>query len=766
MKKTAVPAGPRSRSVISTTCFPGLLSFILLAFILAVHMFSPTLVLAARKADSGPAKIEKGNLFAIVVGVSKFRDPKIPRLNLANKDANAFGKFLETQNKIFEKTQVTYLLDEKATKSEIEKHLYYTLPKAGKKDTIILFFSGHGSYDPMRPKDFLFLAYDSEPDYLSATAVKMSGLDFLKGIEADRVLIIADACHAGGFSRMRAKTLSPSMELFLKEVKNSSGRAVITSGTGEQLSWELPNQDHSVFTHNLIEGLEGKADRDHDGVVTLNEVYRYTYGRTKEQTSGHQHPQFEGKIVGEFPLSHVGPPLSPRELRKMVMDMARTGNAAKLKRLIDSGAVMAARDDANDTPLIISARHGHTAVVKLLVDKRVDVDDRNNSGTTALPAACENGHTEAVRLLLAAGAKVNVKDCRGLCPLAVACKNGHLPVAELLIANDADLRARTNQGKTVLGLAAAEGRVQVVKYLLEIGSDPNCRDLAGRTALIDAARNGHGKVVKLLLENRAGISMKSGGHPEKQLMLAVLRDNLSGVRQLIVRGANANAQEASCETPLTLAAGLVNHRVMKYLLSHGADLNGPAHNQVNPLLLSAKAGRASVVKVLLAAGADSGARDERGNTALMLAARRGHTKVVRVLARKQHNLNARNVDQRTALMQAAESNHADAVSLLSAAGADVNATDRNGATALMLGCKRGHVRVVELLATKESLINAQNKMGCTPLMLAAANGHKTVVKALRARGADTWIKDWEGKTASDLASERGLKEVAALLASR
>ena len=266
-----------------------------------------SLAIAEKVSAALPKSPGTGDLYAVVVGVSKYRESKIPRLDNAEKDALAFGEFLNTQNRIFKKTRVIMLTNEKATKSEVEKHLYYTLPKAGKDDTIILFFSGHGAYDPFRPKnkDFLFLTYDTDPDYVGTTAVKMSGLDFLKGIEAERVVIIADACHSGGFSQMRPKAGHPSWQQFLQEARNSSGTIIITSGRDDQLSWELPNQKQSVFTHNLIEGLKGKADKDHDGVVTLNEAYAYAYNFTRDQTHGRQHPQLEGRITGEIGRAHV-----------------------------------------------------------------------------------------------------------------------------------------------------------------------------------------------------------------------------------------------------------------------------------------------------------------------------------------------------------------------------------------------------------------------------------------------------------------------------
>ena len=211
----------------------------------------------------------------------------------------------------------------------------------------------------------------------------MSGLDFLKGVSAERVLVVSDACYAGGFSEMKPKSIAPSVDLFLQEFRNSSGRAIISSSGPEQISWEIPQLKNSVFTHYLLEGLKGKADKDHDGVVTLNEAYEYAYSRTKDETEGRQHPQLEGKMVGAFPLSVVGLRLPPSELKKKILEAAASGDIRHLEQFLASGADVNVRDEENDTPLIVSSRNGHAEIVRLLMAKGADLEAMNNSRSTA-----------------------------------------------------------------------------------------------------------------------------------------------------------------------------------------------------------------------------------------------------------------------------------------------------------------------------------------------------------------------------------------------
>ncbi len=525
-----------------------------------------------------------------MVGVSKYRDPKIPRLGLSDNDAKAFGDFLKTQKAIFKETRVTSLINEKATKSEVEKYLYYMLPKAGKEDTIILYFSGHGAFDPIRPTEFLFLPYDAETEYLSTSGVKMSGLDFLKGVSAERVLVVSDACYAGGFSEMKSKSMAPSVDLFLQEFRNSSGRVIITSSKDEQISWEIPQLKNSVFTHYLLEGLRGKADKHHDGVITLNEAYEYAYSRTKDQTGGRQQPQIEGKMVGAFPLSFVGLPLAPSELKKKIMEAASSGDTAHLEQFLASGADINVPDEENATPLIVSSRNGHTEFVRLLIAKGADVGATNNSRETALAAASQGGHAEVVKLLLASGASINVKNSDGSTALALACAGSHLDVVELLLEGKADIKARTNAGDTALTLACSQGHTAIAKLLLDRGADVHSRDLDGATALDRASRSGHGDIVKLLLSKGGQVTTKGRGYLERQLMLAVLQGDAKRVTFLLTKGANIEATTDAGDTALTLAAGLGNLEVVKALLANKADVNAKAHRDTTALMAAAMTG--------------------------------------------------------------------------------------------------------------------------------------------------------------------------------
>jgi len=63
------------------------------------------------------AEVGAGHLYALIVGVSKYRNPSIKQLNVSDKDARDFARFLEGQKGLFKGVNVKLLTNEQATKA-------------------------------------------------------------------------------------------------------------------------------------------------------------------------------------------------------------------------------------------------------------------------------------------------------------------------------------------------------------------------------------------------------------------------------------------------------------------------------------------------------------------------------------------------------------------------------------------------------------------------------------------------------------------------
>jgi uncharacterized caspase-like protein len=67
---------------------------------------------------------------------------------------------------------------------------------------------------------------------------------------------------------------------------------------------ESPSVEHGYFTLAIVEGLSGKADYNHDGVVQFDELDLYVTDRVKVLAQGKQHPvTAKPTSIRSFPMS-------------------------------------------------------------------------------------------------------------------------------------------------------------------------------------------------------------------------------------------------------------------------------------------------------------------------------------------------------------------------------------------------------------------------------------------------------------------------------
>lgn len=153
-----------------------------------------------------------------------------------------------------------------------------------------------------------------------------------------------------------------------------------------------------------------------------------------------------------------------------------------------------------------------------------------------------------------------------------------------------------------------------------------------------------------------------------------------------------------------------------------------------------------------------------GASSLDLACLHGHRDVVDVLVKTPGiNVNSQSSEfgMNTPLLAAVICKKADVVKILAACDrVDPNIQNDEGDTALTKAF-RTCPQAVPLLFKMPTLdINKQNKRKHTPLMLAAKFGMLDHAKDLLSMGADTTLKDDRGRTAADIARQKGHAELA------
>jgi len=253
------------------------------------------------------------NVWAVIIGINDY--PNVRKLKFAVNDAKAFYDHLVSHNYI-PAENVTLLLDWEATLTKLRSTLGTHLKrKARKDDMVIIYFAGHGSTekDVMSPDgdglEKYLLPYDADPKDLYASALPMREISHIfNRVQSERLVFLADSCYSGasgGRTIGIAGTRSNISENFLDRVASGKGRVIITASGSNEVSAENEDLQHGVFTYYLIEGLQGKADMDKDGLITVDEVYRYVSEQVPRATGQEQHPVKKGTVEGQLILGVI-----------------------------------------------------------------------------------------------------------------------------------------------------------------------------------------------------------------------------------------------------------------------------------------------------------------------------------------------------------------------------------------------------------------------------------------------------------------------------
>jgi hypothetical protein len=152
----------------------------------------------------------------------------------------------------------------------------------GKKPAFTFFYSGHGARDANGEA-----ALTLQDGTLSQTAMRRQVLD---QIRAPEVNLFIDACHAAAVVRPRdieAKTVEIRPQDLLEHLSRTNavhyphvGLIAASSSGAATHEWDL--YQSGVFTHEVISGLRGVADVNHDGRVDYGELAAFLTAANRE----------------------------------------------------------------------------------------------------------------------------------------------------------------------------------------------------------------------------------------------------------------------------------------------------------------------------------------------------------------------------------------------------------------------------------------------------------------------------------------------------
>src|SRR5258706_6116522 len=239
--------------------------------------------------------------YALIIGNTEYIDPGLAQLTAPGKDEEDFARVLKDQEiGAFDDVNILLNQSEPVVRGAIDEFFDQKRPD----DLLVLYFSGHGVRDELGS---LYLAVrNTIRSRLRSTAIKSDYIrEAMDQSRSRRQVLILDCCNSGAVAQGTKAATGVSIGT-ASAFEGGYGRIILTASDSTQFAWEgdkvIGETDNSLFTHFLVKGLEGEADSDSDGRITVDELYDYTYDQISRVTPKQTPTKSSSKVEGEILL--------------------------------------------------------------------------------------------------------------------------------------------------------------------------------------------------------------------------------------------------------------------------------------------------------------------------------------------------------------------------------------------------------------------------------------------------------------------------------
>ncbi|CUR55372.1 hypothetical protein NOCA2270007 [metagenome] len=284
---------------------------------------------------------------ALIVASDTYDDPGLRQLRAPAADARALSRVLS--DPAVGGFEVTSVVNRPAHEVALAVEDFFADRAAD--DLLLVHFSCHGVKD--ESGELYFAMPATRLGRLGATGVSAEFVNRqMARSRSRRVVLLLDCCYAGAFERGLVHRADASVGV--ESQLGGRGRAVVTASSALEYAFEgdvltdSPSADASpsIFTSALVSGLEtGEADRDHDGLITLDELYDHIYD-TVRATTTHQTPgKWVFGVEGDLVIAKSGRPVTgtfpprprPRTAPAPASPDARPRHRPRLRRVLVAG---------------------------------------------------------------------------------------------------------------------------------------------------------------------------------------------------------------------------------------------------------------------------------------------------------------------------------------------------------------------------------------------------------------------------------------------
>jgi len=198
-------------------------------------------------------------LFALIVGNNDFAGEEHD-LSFAIKDAKDFAKIVKTSvSPLFETKHIEVLTD--AKKSDVVSALNSMSKKMNPEDTFVFYVASHGvAHDDL----YYILTTDFDGNLSSGkgTISSIELMEYSKTIPSLKNIYVLDTCQSGGMGSVVSGLYDARISVLAK----SLGMHILAGAKTSQDA--IDNyKGNGLFTHFVLKGLQGKADKNKDKQV-------------------------------------------------------------------------------------------------------------------------------------------------------------------------------------------------------------------------------------------------------------------------------------------------------------------------------------------------------------------------------------------------------------------------------------------------------------------------------------------------------------------
>ena len=260
--------------------------------------FTITRVASQVPAKAKIGKAAAGNYYALVIGNNNYKYLK--KLQTAKNDAIKVAETLKRRYGFDTKL----LLD--AGRDAILDAVNEFRGILKQDDQFLIYYAGHGSFEKIASKAY-WLPVDAQRNNDKNWIIVDTITSNIKRISSNHVLIVADSCYSGTFTRTSSLVKLDSAQkrrIYLNKMQAKKSRTLLASGGNEPVS-DIGGEGHSVFGRAFLVGL----NRIELSEFTAEELYiqyiKEIVAGSSDQTPEYRIIRNSGHEGGDFVFKRI-----------------------------------------------------------------------------------------------------------------------------------------------------------------------------------------------------------------------------------------------------------------------------------------------------------------------------------------------------------------------------------------------------------------------------------------------------------------------------